>query len=202
MARTAEFYTAAAAAAFEAGFTCEAARKRALADVNRAFELTERTLRDRLLASRDADNNMTATANDLYYSFPSYPHLYSAKVDAAVRAEGYDDLAVEFISFRDLRNALKAAEIVKVERPAAEEKIAAVRATIVEEMERRHTAYLECLDIARHFNGLPVSVTAHWVFGHKGTRFLRHFFYVGGKLTALQVIMAAAETYQRETEGA
>jgi membrane-associated HD superfamily phosphohydrolase len=69
-------------------------------------------------------------------------------------------------------------------------------------MEGRKAQFVEGLEIARMFNGLPVSVNAHWVHGHKGTNFIRYFFYLAGELTPLNMIMAIAQAHEAEKEAA
>ena len=99
-------------------------------------------------------------------------------------------------------------------KPDAIVKAELIRHSIVEEMERRKAMFVEGLEIGRIFAdlyprknkageiipsaSLPVSVNAHWVRGHKGTDFVRHFFYLRGKLTPLQTIMAIAQTLDDE----
>ena len=199
-----------ARAAFEAGFPSEAARKRALADVNLAWEKMNDIVRDGILSD----------AVDKFPHARDYKAAWEPRA-AWVREAGYWDLTTAH-NFRtskhlgfyeryeqgerariafDLRNAIKAAEIVVSVKDEPAKRAEAVRKSILEEMEARKVQYVRALDLGRLFGGLPVSVNAHWVHGHKGAVFLRHFFYLRGKLTPLNTIMAAADTLAREREG-
>lgn len=205
---TFEQYVSSASEALAAGFASEAARKRANENITRAYDQLCSNVRKALLDARgpcvkDAkgeplivdgrivwpDPEAEAANSALYWSVPSnLPKAISRKHDGLI-PYGYDIAALI-----ELRAQIKAAEIIKVERPEAEieAKSEQVRKSITEWLEARKASYVETLDVARLFNGLPVTVTAHYVHGHKGGCWLRHFYYVRGKLTALQVIMAAA----------
>ena len=74
-----------------------------------------------------------------------------------------------------------------------------VRQTILKSLEERKADYVKDLDISRHF-GMSVSVTAHRVRHESGTVYLRRFFYLHGRLTALAQIIAIAGTLEREEE--
>jgi hypothetical protein len=100
-----------------------------------------------------------------------------------------------------LRQAIKDAEILPVPaKPESEARAEVVRKSVVDMMEARKAQYVHALELGRLFGGLPVSVNAHWVHGHKGARFVRHFFYLYGRLTPLNLIIAAAEQLEREKE--
>ena len=104
-------------------------------------------------------------------------------------------------SLVDLRAAIKDAEIAPAPaKSEVEAEVAAIRKSIIEEMEARKAQFIEGLEVARLFGGLPVSVNAHLVHGHKGAIFVRHFFYLNGKLTPLNMILAIAEAYAAEKE--
>lgn len=211
MARNFETYLDEAMTAFEAGFLSEAARKRALESLNRAHNQIEESIRKVQLAyfhgMRHSDNGRPEVpaeeqANydritDLYYNFPAL-HVIKDK-----HFEAYAEYP-QFAQMRELinlRNEIKAAEIVKHERPANEEKVEEVRKFVAKTMEERKAEFVAGVELAHIFKGLHVSVNAHWVYGHKGARFIRYFFYLNGRFTALNMIMAIAEQYERETEG-
>lgn len=190
---TYETYLANASDALAAGFASEAARKRALECITRAHDCVREAVMNAILwAERYRE---TKELQDLYWSVPSILPKAIAPKHAGLIAFGYN--VADLI---ELRAQIKAAEIVKIERPQAEIEAKAdeVRKTIADALAARQASFVETLCVARHFKGLPVSVTAHYVHGHKGGRWLRHFYYVAGKLTALQVIMAAADAYERE----
>ncbi|TXH17844.1 MAG: hypothetical protein E6R03_03210 [Hyphomicrobiaceae bacterium] len=211
MARTFEDYLGKAIDAANDGFLSEAARKRALADVNRAWDVLKNEIHERILSEADGkfvpagetlnDEEWAARRNWInaqgYWDLPDYPHTYRAEKHAAF----FGDLNAKALEAIQLRDAIKTVDIAAPVKDEGKASIVAVRKTIVEEMERRKAQYVEALEIGRHFGGLPVSVNAHWVHGHKGAVFLRHFFYLAGKLTPLNTIIAAADTLEREKEG-
>lgn len=211
MTKTAATYLAAAADAFEAGFASEAARKRALGDLNTSFDKLRHNLMGAIIAARTAENEEANHAD--YWAVPSY--LHHVRPAHLATAAKYGDHFATVADMIALRDAIKAAPVAPVPvKPEAEVKAEAVRRSIVEEMERRKAMFVEGLDLGRVFAelfprknkageiipsaSLPVSVNAHWVHGHKGAVFVRHFFYLNGKLTPLNTIMAVAQTLDAE----
>jgi hypothetical protein len=198
-------YLADAGEAFEAGFASKAAQKRAQDSLNRAYNLicseTHDKVRDHVFATVPANEpadyearNRIFRANDLPFDLHQ---VRDSHIEIIGRWTGYAQMLRDMIA---LRAAIKAAEITPPQKDPAAERVEGIRQGIIAEMERRKAQFVEALEIGRLFNGLPVTVNAHWVHGHKGTTFLRHFFYLSGKLTPLNVILAAADTLERETE--
>ena len=189
-----------ATAAFEKGFASEAARKEALRNVSSAFEIIRAAVTDAILAERgplasaegtDAQQALT----NIYYDMPFNLHQIRDQHFAVYAAYP------EFEQVRDLiefRNAIKAAEIIRHERPANEARVEAIRKSIFDQMAARKEKYVRELDLAHHFGGMRVSVNAHMVYGHKGAVFPRYFFFLNGEFTALQTIMAIADQLERE----
>lgn len=210
MAKTPADRIATAQAAFEAGFLSMAAKKRALDELNRAYE----TIRDAahgaqiaaapyqhsavvLTEEQYAERGAFFRANDLPFDLHQ---VRDRHIEIIAKWDGDAQTVRDLI---DLRAAIKDAEIAPAPaKPEAEQKAEAVRKSIIEEMEARKAQFVEGLEIARLFNGLPVSVNAHWVHGHKGAVFLRHFFYMRGKLTPLNMILAIAEAHEAEKKAA
>jgi len=212
MARTAQDRLTAAAAAFESGFLSMAAKKRALDDLNRAYDEIRRGAHDRQIT---AANNNPGMNNDgenrmAFFAKHDLPFDLHQVRDRHIEIIGLwsDDanLVRELIA---LRAAIKEAAIAPAPaKPEIEVRAETVRRTIVEEMARRKSLFVEGLDLGRLWNemfpgkdgeiSLPVSVNAHWVHGHKGAHFVRHFFYLRGKLTPLNTILAIAEQLERE----
>lgn len=191
---------ATAQAAFEAGFSSKAAQKRALDDLNRAYSsIRDAAHLEQIKAAPSFDDREARAAHFAANDMPFDLHqVRDRHVDILV---AWGASVVEVRGMIDLRAAIKGAEIAAPVVDERKEKVETVRRTIVEEMQRRQAQYVEALDIARLFENLPVSVNAHWVHGHKGAVFLRHFFYLAGRLTPLNTIIAAAEQAQREREG-
>lgn len=191
---TADDNLAQAHAAFEAGFLSMAAKSRALGKLNRAYSAARDALSNAILAKRSPENEKQN--HEDYWAIPlDLHHVRERHFELAARYEAGFEIVRDLLN---LRAAIKEAEITPAPaRPENEERADTVRRTIVEEMERRRALYIQGLEIAHLFGGLAVSVNAHWVHGHKGAVFLRHFYYLYGRLTPLQTIMAVADTYER-----
>ena len=211
MARTIDDYVALALDAFNAGFLSKAAQKRALDNVSRAFDLVTGATRDAILSEASATFTDLSTVEleqaridwtnaRGYWAMPSYPHEYRAAKHGEI-FERYGNRA-DAERLAALRDAIKGADIAPAPVNETAKRVETVRRSIFDEMERRKAQYVEALEIGRLFGGLPVHVNAHIVHGHKGAVFLRHFFYLRGKLTPLNTIIAAAETLARERESA
>ncbi len=186
-------YLDAAVAGFEAGFASKAAQKNALDDLNRAADDVRNDVHNGLLAiARDdrADN-----WNDLYYSFPAL-HVWKAKHADAYAA--YPEAVSRMNRLAELREAIKAAPINAPVRDAGKERVETVRKSLIEIMEARKASFVEGVRLVEVFGKLPVSVSAHYVTNDKGTTFLRHFFYLNGKLTALNVILAVLDATRED----
>lgn len=205
MARTAQDYIALATDAFEAGFSSEAARKRAQEALGRGYDRLRDAAHD---AQIKAANSNPALANNgenraAFFDKNDLPfnlHQLRDRHFAILAAWGDDaDMARDMLA---LRAAIKAAPIAKHERPASEPRAEAIRADIYKTMQDRKAQYARALDLAKHFGGLPVSANIHLVHGHKGAIFLRAFYYLAGELTPLNIIIAAADTMAREAKGA
>lgn len=194
-----------ATSAFEAGFLSEAARKRALEALSRAYSDLRETLSDAILAARTTENDEQNGAD--YWAIPF--DLHNVRDRHFEIASRYVSRFTEVRDLIALRAAIKGATIAPAPaRPEVEVKAEKVRLSIMEEMERRKATFIEGLDITRLWNemfprkdggiALPVTVNAHIVHGHKGAVFPRHFFYLRGKLTPLNTIIAIAEQLEKE----
>lgn len=208
MTKTYDDRIEAARAAFEAGFRSKAAQKDALSRLNRAYEMVRDTAREAVRdyafaeypTTEEADNiarDELFRANDLPFDLHQ---VRDRHVEIIEQWAGLGQTVREMIA---LREAIKEAEIAPAPaKPEIEQKAEAVRKAVIDEIEKRKAQFVEGLEVARMFGGLPVTVNAHIVRGHKGAIFLRHFFYLRGKLTPLNMIIAIAEAYEAEKEAA
>lgn len=205
MAKTATDYIANAQAAFEAGFASKAAQKRALDELNRAYSIIRQEITDGILKARTADN-LTENSAD-FWAIPFDLHQVREKHLTIATRYGFE--AQDIRNIADLRAAIKGAELAAIPaKPESEIKAEGIRRSIMEEMERRKAMFVNALELGRIMGeifpdrkgaaSLHVTVNAHWVHGHKGTDFIRHFFYLNGKLTPLATIIAAAEALEAE----
>ena len=195
-----------AQASFEAGFLSMAAKKRALDQLNRAYHAIQNAVSDAVRAhvfaeipGTDEDDYAARSkifrANDLPYDLHQ---VRDHHIEIIEQWAGLGQTVREMIA---LRAAIKEAKVAPAPaKPEIEQKAEKVRKSVIEEMERRKAQFVEGLEVARMFGGLPVTVNAHIVRGHKGAIFLRHFFYLRGKLMPLSTIIEIAEAYEREQE--
>lgn len=194
---------AAALEALEAGFPSEAARKRALDDLNRAYTTIRNAAFDAVCTAVRARQGDTA-AQDALFADNALPYdLHQVRdrhFPALERFSPQHALVRDLIA---LRATIKAADIKPApQRDPDAQRAEIVRKTILEELQHRKEAYVQGLDIARLLGGLAVTVNAHLVYGHKGAIFTRNFFYLNGQLTALRTILAIAGTFERERKEA
>jgi S-adenosylhomocysteine hydrolase len=103
----------------------------------------------------------------------------------------------------ELRNAIKNAPIEKVLRaPKTSPRMEAMKRTLIEELEARK-ANIAAAHASANFSiqneHVPhVSIHGHWVWGHKGTKFVRHFWYLNGRVTAENTIAAVFQKLEDE----
>ena len=203
-----DLYVNRATALFEAGFTSKAAQKDALDYLNRAFAILTDGARSDILtaaaakfptaASEEAANmNRDAFVNAQgYWDMPDYPHLLKHK-HAVFLATRWDAACM----VAELRNAIKAAAIVKIERKVNDREVA-VQKSIRDIMAMRQSQFERGLKIADLFGGLPVSANVHLVTNQFGTTFLRAFYYLNGEMMPLNVIICIAQERERQAEAA
>lgn len=195
---------------FEAGFSSKARQNEAKAYVSNAYDLVKDITHN---AAIDLARKQTPGWDKDQETFQKYVdivRLYDIPLSLAhVRPKHLDAIKglVEYVdqilpTLIDLYNQIKEAPITPHVREISktEEKRKVVLKSIIEIMEKRKAQYVEALEIGEQFGGLPVSINAHWVRGHKGTDFVRHFFYLRGKLTPLNIIIAAADELERRKE--
>lgn len=208
MARDAQFYVDRALEAFNVGLNCEARRKEVLGDLNSAFEMQRRVIMDAALAARVDKGDryeMPAEIEKIYWDMPDYPHIWKPKHAEMVRAgmgDAQDAVIAEIEKIVELRAAVKAAPVNPAPVKEMNPMEVRARAKIEEIMAKRKADYVEALELGEIFGGLPVSVNAHIVHGHKGAVFWRYFYYLHGKFVALNVILAAAQELERRKEAA
>jgi len=203
-----DLYTAAAINALNAGFTSKAGAKQAAADVTRAYQVLERELADACLAMpRDDNDQMVDAVSAVYWDVPSYPHQFKAKHGDLIRAafgDRFDDLIAKADELVALRVAILAAPVVGPMKDEAKVQAARIVESIKARMDRLNVRYLEAIDLTTVFeDGFTMkglSANSHYVTNDHGTTFLRTYFFLFGKLTPLNLILAAAEEARRQSE--
>lgn len=189
---------------FEAGFASEAARKRAIECLSHAYSYQRDLAHDACIGAAAGLEGEARIEHFNAFDIPFDLHQVRERHFATFTRWAGESAADLVRAMGDMRAAMKAAP-VGIAKPApteAEEKAQRIYKAISEVMAQRKADYLRALDLGRHFGGLPVSVNSHYVHGHKGAVFIRNFFYLGGKLTALNVIIAAAQTLEDEKAAA
>lgn len=188
-------YFDAATDAFNAGFASKAAQQRALQDVGRAFDAVKEHVSAQLLATPFDERD--AAWKDLYWGMPPHAGAWNAKHAALYRR--YSWACQSMADLVALRNEIKAAPIVPPARTnIVTETETKVRETLRDMIERKTAQFHEGVALVEIFGKLPVTVTPHWVVNDKGTGFIRCFYYLNGKLTALNVILAVLEATRED----
>lgn len=180
----------------EVGFNSQAAKKRANDIINRVYGLVQNQVQDTILKSRNGGSFDEATDEDYWKLCVDLHHVKEHHFEIASKYSQNFEIVRDLLA---LRSAVKESEIVKIERDNKfEKKAEEVRKEIEKIAIDRKEQYLKGIELANLFGGLPVHVNSHLVYGHKGSIFVRNFYYYNGKLTPLNVILAIAEKYEEE----
>lgn len=195
----------------DAGFCTKAAQKRAMQCLNYAYDRTRGLVHDTAIDTARGDRwqageQPTEEAWKAYweelnqYEVPFNLHEVRDRHIAICETLGLPGCSQIIRELLDMRQLVKDTPVVPQPRDETKKRVEAIRMDLMEIIAKRREQYVEALDMARHFGGLPVTCNVHWVRHEQGTMFLRHYFYLRGKLTPLQVLLAAADTYAREQE--
>jgi hypothetical protein len=206
MARNADYYVTAALAALNAGFTSKAAKKGAMADLNRAYERLREQARSVEL-SNAPHRGVSELTGEMWTERHAYFNAHEVPYDLHLVRPAhlaiFDKLtgnAAEVARLVELRAVMKAAEVTPpVKREPSKFEVRAVE-TLKDLLARRQAQYAEAVDLGEVFGRMPVTASTHWVTNEHGTTFLRTFYYLRGKLTPLHVLVAAAEELERRAE--
>lgn len=195
------FYFDAAQDAFNAGFASKAAQQRCLSDLNRAYEQLRNALHSAVCNAAPAlSDNANPTQEEwdarvAHFNANEVPfdlhQVRDRHVALFAQWTANDALVRDLINLRAEAKAAAIQPVAKVNIVTETEK--KVRETLKEMIERKTAQFHEGVRLVEIFGRLPVSVTPHWVVNDKGTGFIRCFYYLNGKLTALNVILAVLE---------
>jgi hypothetical protein len=200
-------------------FSSKAVQKKALDLLNVAYGLAKSAFTDTLV--RAAKSNPSEQLDALLWAIPFDLHQFRPKHEEGIlRAKSsYPEDAPEWDTFnnacdalldtvaqlQELREDVKETPVVsrppKVENPVE----TAVRAHVLEIHKRRNQSYLRSVDLGRFFREeygvrLPLSASSHYVVNQRGTAFLRTMYYLNGRRTSLDVILATLDTLEGESE--
>lgn len=188
----------------EAGFVSKAGQKRALALCTSMMDMICAEFSGAYLdlynyEERDLPENQAAC--DLYYAQPNTATFakYLVKAETAVGRmdkEVVNSLIALGEQVVALIATIKTAEI-KTPEPKVSAREIAVKESIMDLMNRRGEQYNRCLRLDEMFGTMGITANVHIVHGHKGTVFLRAFYYILGHLTPLNVIIAAIEEAEK-----
>lgn len=187
MTRNVEFYVNRANEKFEAGFTSMASQKDALQNLGHAYDILKDDVRKSCLTFPREER--TEQQDNVYYSIPHNLHQWKAKHTSLVLSvfPHAETLTAQIENLVELRDTIKSAEIVKVERKA-NDKVATITKTIHEMIALRKSQFETGMKLCEVFGNLPVSMNWHYVVNQHGTSFIRVFYYMNGKLTPLNMI--------------
>lgn len=196
-------------AMLENGFSSKAEQKRALDACSKAMELVKAEFSSACLDLYTYDERKSAEfdeVNELYYAQPNtatFAKYLKRAESALVRMDG--DLMSYLVASGEqvvaMVQSIKAAEI-NAQAPKVSAREVSIKLSIMELMEKRGEQFNRCLMLDEMFGRMPVHANVHLVHGHKGSIFLRAFYYVAGTLTPLSVIIAAMEEATRREKEA
>ena len=191
-----KYYTDSAIELWEEGFTSMASKKRCLDALNRAYEDLSKEIRNiyRLIPHelRGAD------WNELIWMIPHNLFQWKNKHSQAHVHYGIPIYTEKIDRLVELRNAVKESAITPPIK--SEEKIVKNRVlkSIEEIMEAKKVQFLEGYELTEIFGGARVFVNSHYVTNQYGTTFVRNFFYLHGKLTSLNMILAIVGKHKEQ----
>lgn len=196
-----ETYLQKAEAEFNANFKSKAAQKRACSYVNCALELVVEEITSAILEFPHEVRD-TGPLDTLYWDLCGVScHNFAKKSKNVVsllgeRAEEWMSLGEQCVA---LYTTYKTAEIQPVVVNTEQKQIEQhVQKTIMQTMEQRKEKFNRCLRLETLFGTMGVTANVHLVFGHKGTVYVRAFYYVLGVLTPLSTIIAAMQEADRQ----
>ena len=189
-----------ALAEWDNGFSSKASKKRALDNLNRAYDAVREEISNFMLrVPREERDN---TWNKLYWELPFNLYQWKAKHNDAFLGEGFEKEVKEIKGLIEYREAIKSTEVVPpFKAESLEQKKREEVESYLDALQRRYDEnFITGIELADVFGGLDVTVNGHWVTNQHGTVFTRHFFYLFGKLTALNTIIAVAQQHEENNK--
>ena len=181
------------------GFISKASKKKAIDYLRRAYNQNTNLITDDLL-SVPRELREDAEWNRKYWGIPDF-HNWREK--HSMLFSSYSEIVTEIENLVELRKAMKETEVAPLQKVVSEEqaKRYKIEQSIHDLMIKRKTKYLEGVKLADEFGGLEVSVTSHLVVNKYGTQFVRCFYYLFCKMTALNTIIAVAQKHKENAKG-
>jgi len=180
------------------GFVSKSSKKKALDYLRSAYYQCTKMIRDDLL-SVPMESRQSKEWREKYWSIPDF-HYWREK--HSLLFSSYSEIVKEIENLVELRKAMKETEVTPSQKIVSKEQIKRyeIEQSIHDLMIKRKTKYLEGVKLADQF-GLDVSVTSHLVTNQYGTQFVRCFYYLFGKMTALNTIIAVAQKHKENQGG-
>jgi hypothetical protein len=188
--------------ALNAGFKSKSAKNNSLADLRRAYEfLTSVSHKGGMMSdlldmfpNRFADEYENKEFQELYYGIPLF-HLWKDKHSDIYNAYFPNRVAmIEMLV--NMRQLVKDAPVIKVEKSETKERIEKIQKSLREELEFRKTQYQEGMNLAE-IVGPNVTANVHLVHGHRGTVFVRAFYYLNGEFMPLNMIICILDDLKK-----
>ena len=179
---------------FNDGFASQAQKKRVNDLLLVAYEFVVDELRLAIRNQTEPEiHHKTKPLSDLYFSIPSLRHW---KDKHSLMFKDYPEHLARITRIVSLRSATKNAELTPINsnerKRACRLETEKVQSSLSALIDKKQGQYIEGLRVAHLFNGLDVTVNSHQVTNYQGTEFTRHFYYLNGQLTALNLIIAIA----------
>ena len=183
----------------DAGFATKAAQKEALQICQRAYELVRHSMQgaylDRPMEERHAD----ALATDLYYAAHNLHEFTAARFEQARKV--FPGSMVEELAtierLQALRDAIKAAAITPIAKRQVNETEKRVVSYLRSLHESRMQQYLDGVNLSEVIGGVNAYARSHYVNYGTSQQFIRAMYFLNGRRTALNVIIAVAEEFSR-----
>ena len=180
-------------------FDSKAAQKKELFNLNNKFSNLMNKLGSKILDARmiyEQNSEIFDIYTELYWNRPNYLYQWNKKkANAFIQFDSY------VISANKLRAEYDKVKTAKINNSSKKFITGQdVKNDIYDILKKRKLDYVEGLVLSDKFGGLDVYVNAHMVFCDDRKPYVRHFFYLFGKLTALNTIIAVAEEHNRKNK--
>lgn len=180
---------------FNKGFNSESAKKKAISLLLSQYERETGTMsKFGIMAVLLSLNDRPDSFDTLYWGIPSF-HNWNEK-----HSEMYHHFPAQVERIEELvrlRAEFKKAEIIKKEKSEIAKKTEKIQKSLREELDRLKTQYIEGMNLAE-IVGPNVTANVHLVHGHKGTIFVRAFYYLNGEFMSLNMILAILDELKRK----
>jgi hypothetical protein len=206
-------YIESAQTAFEAGFRSKAAQKDAIDSLNRAYDIVRDFSHGLIIdgapyhgvdwsALTPDEQDARHDERHAYFDAREQPFgLHQVRDRHLPVFAQYGDCAWVVQQLIDLRAAVKAAPVTPPQKDAEVAAVEAAQKSVLDLIKTRQAQYENAVALGELFGGLPVTMNWHYVQNQYNTIFPRCFFYLDGKLTPLNVLVAASQELERRKAG-